>query len=274
MTSYVAKLPDDSGLIDYSTTENKTWSYLYQRQWDLIQSRACEAYLNGLEVLKLSKNAVPQLPDVNRELEKATGWNVEAVPALIPFSTFFELLSQKKFPAATFIRTPEEIDYLQEPDIFHEIFGHCPLLTDPVFADFVYEYGKLGLSANKVQRRYLARIFWFTVEFGLIKQLNDTKIYGAGILSSPGETVFSVESKEPERIPFDLKTALRTPYRIDIFQPIYFVINSFDDIYQTMNSSILEYIDEAIELGDFEPKYPTKAEVISIKNNKVQSHDC
>ncbi|NVJ62514.1 MAG: phenylalanine 4-monooxygenase [Gammaproteobacteria bacterium] len=274
MTSYVAKTPSESGVINYDEIENKTWQFLYNRQFELIQTRACDAYLSGLETLRLSKHSVPQLPAVNRELYKATGWSVQAVPALIPFSTFFELLANRKFPAATFIRNPEEIDYLQEPDIFHEIFGHCPLLTDPVFADFVHEYGKLGLSASQVQRRYLARIFWFTVEFGLIQQCNNNKIYGAGILSSPGETVYSLESSKPDRILFDLKMALRTPYRIDIFQPVYFVIESFEEIYNAMDSSILQYIDEAIELGDFAPKYAQKADIIPIKASNTKAHDC
>lgn len=274
MTQYVAKIPDDQGFIDYETIENDTWSFLYQRQWELIQNRACDAYIQGLDLLKLSSKKIPQLPDVNRELCRATGWQVQAVPALIPFGTFFQLLSERKFPAATFIRTPQEVDYLQEPDIFHEIFGHCPLLTDPVFADFVHNYGKLGLSANKLQRKYLARIFWFTVEFGLIQQHKDKKIYGAGILSSPGETVYSLESSEAEHVAFDLKTALRTPYRIDIFQPIYFVIKSFEEIYDAMDSNILQYIDEAIALGDFEPKFPPKENVIPMKKTSMEKHDC
>ena len=269
MTQYQAKKPDSEGFIDYTKEENNTWEYLYRRQMNIIEGRACEQYIEGLKILGLSENAIPQLPDVNRALQKTTGWEVAAVPALIPFGTFFELLANKQFPAATFIRRKEDIDYLQEPDIFHEIYGHCPLLTDPVFAEFVHNYGQLGLSATKQERIYLARIFWFTVEFGLIQQQTGLRIYGAGILSSKGETVYSLESNIPERKAFDLMTALRTPYRIDIYQPAYFVIQQFDDIYNAMNSSIIKNIHDAIALGDFAPSFPKKDTPYS-----KDSHDC
>lgn len=275
MTAYVAHQPDARGLIDYSDTENDTWRFLYQRQWELIRNRACRAYREGLEILDLPENRVPQLPEVNCALRAATGWEVAAVPALIPFGTFFELLADRKFPAATFIRTPEDIDYLQEPDIFHEIFGHCPLLTDPTFADFVHEYGKLGLAASPKERVYLARIFWFTVEFGLIRESGEHRIYGAGILSSPGETVYSLEGAEPERKDFDVMTALRTPYRIDIFQRIYFVIDSFEQIYEQMNSSIMPRVREAMALGDFPPAYPPKDTIDGqSRTGMATAHDC
>lgn len=275
MSAYIAHQPDADGLIGYSTTENDTWRFLYQRQWDLIRDRACTAYLEGLKILQLPETRVPQLPEVNRALHAATGWEVAAVPALIPFGTFFELLADRKFPAATFIRKPEEIDYLQEPDIFHEIFGHCPLLTDPTFAEFVHEYGKLGLSASPKERVYLARIFWFTVEFGLIREHGKLGIYGAGILSSPGETVYSLEGAEPFRREFDVMTALRTPYRIDIFQRIYFVIDSFEQIYKCMNPGIMPSVREAIDLGDFPPIYPPKeGKDAGRKSGKAGAHDC
>lgn len=269
MTQYVAREPDSKGFVNYSPEEDQTWGFLYRRQMDIIENRACDEYIRGLEILGLSENSVPQLPDVNRALRKATGWEVAAVPALIPFGKFFELLANKQFPAATFIRTKEDIDYLQEPDIFHEIYGHCPLLTDPVFANFVHNYGKLGLNATKQERVYLARIFWFTVEFGLIQQANGLRVYGAGILSSKGETVYSLESDKPKRQEFDLMTALRTPYRIDIYQTIYFVIKQFEDIYHAMDESIIGKIHEAIELGDFEPSFPPKA-----KESSKNRHDC
>ncbi|WP_144394505.1 phenylalanine 4-monooxygenase [Pleionea sediminis] len=270
-TAYVAKTPNDSGFIDYTPIEDQTWKTLYDRQMEVIKNRACDEYMQGLDILGLSRDSIPQLPDVNRALKKATGWEVAAVPALIPFDEFFELLASKRFPAATFIRTPEELDYLQEPDIFHEIFGHCPLLTDPVFAKFVENYGKLGLHASKKERVYLARLFWFTVEFGLIQKTEGLRIYGAGILSSIGETPYSLENAKPERKPFDLMTALRTPYRIDIYQSVYFVINSFHEIYGVMDVDLLNKINEAIELGDFEPTFPPKkSNVVKIK----ETHDC
>jgi phenylalanine-4-hydroxylase len=274
MTAYQAKTPDEKGFVAYTEEENGTWEILYKRQMELIKGRACDAYMDGLERLQMSNNSIPQLPDINRVLRKETGWEVAAVPALIPFGKFFELLANKQFPAATFIRTRQEIDYLQEPDIFHEIYGHCPLLTNPVFAKFVENYGKLGLAASKQERIYLARVFWFTVEFGLIQQAkDDLKIYGAGVLSSTEETVYSLESDKPVRKPFDLMTALRTPYRIDILQTTYFIIKQFEDIYNIMDSNIIEHIHQAIELGDFAANFPAKSS--DPKNNNFNDqHDC
>ncbi|MCO7224272.1 phenylalanine 4-monooxygenase [Pleionea sp. CnH1-48] len=269
MTQYIAKTPDGNGYVDYTAEENNTWAFLYDRQMKLIRGRACDEYLLGLDILGLSNDNIPQLPDVNRALRQSTGWEVAAVPALIPFGRFFELLANKQFPAATFIRSKEEIDYLQEPDIFHEIYGHCPLLTDPIYAEFVHNYGKLGLSATAQERVYLARVFWFTIEFGLIQKNNDLRIYGAGILSSKSETVYSLESNKPQRKPFDLLDVLRTPYRIDIMQTIYFVIHQFEDIYNAMDTSIMQRISEAIELGNFEPSFPEK-NAPSAKSR----HDC
>ena len=274
--NYQAHIPDEQGFVDYSETENKTWQQLFDRQIRLIENRACDEYLQGMELLNLPSDRIPQLPDVNKVLRKTTGWEVEAVAAVIPFEEFFTLLANKKFPAATFIRTPEDIDYLQEPDIFHEIFGHCPLLTNPVFADFSEQYGKLGVKASKKERIYLARIFWFTVEFGLIETAKGLRIYGAGILSSKGESEYALESHVPERRPFDALTILRTPYRIDIFQTIYYVIQNFQDIFSVMNESIMPLLYEAMELGNFAPTYPLKSkpDTVEIANSETKSHPC
>lgn len=257
-SSYVAHTPDADGIVHYSAEENSVWAYLYARQMKLIEHRACPEFLHGLSVLDLPADRVPQLHEVNHKLQAATGWRVAAVPALIPFGTFFELLASKQFPAATFIRRREHIDYLQEPDIFHEIFGHCPLLTDPVFANFVHEYGKLGLAASKQERVYLARVFWLTVEFGLIRTPAGIRIYGAGILSSKGESEYALDSQVPERKAFNVDDALRTPYRIDIMQPLYYVIDDFRQIYDVMNAGLLPRIHEAIRLGDYPPLFPPK----------------
>lgn len=260
-SSYVAHQPDADGIVHYSAEENGVWAFLYHRQMALIRDRACPAFLHGLSVLDLPTERVPQLAEVNRPLQAATGWSVVAVPALIPFATFFELLANRQFPAATFIRRREHIDYLQEPDIFHEIFGHCPLLTDPVFANFVHEYGKLGLAASKQQRVYLARVFWLTVEFGLIRSPAGLRIYGAGILSSKGESEYALDSSVPERQPFTVEAALRTPYRIDIMQPLYYVIENFEQIYSVMNAGILPRIDAAIAAGDYPARFASKESV-------------
>lgn len=266
--SYVAHQPDSSGMVNYGHDENAVWAFLYERQMRVMKDRACEAFLHGLDVLQLSQTTVPQLPEVNKRLKRATGWEVAAVPALIPFGTFFALLANRQFPAATFIRRREHIDYLQEPDIFHEIFGHGPLLTDPVFANFVHEYGKLGLSASKQERVYLARIFWLTVEFGLIRERgNGLRIYGAGILSSKGETEYSLDSPVPLRRDFNVEQMLRTPYRIDIMQPLYFVIEQFEQIYDVMNSSILEKIHQAIADGDHDPLFEPKEKIVVSKQD-------
>ena len=155
-TQYVAREPDATGFIDYSEAEHRIWNTLITRQLKVVEGRACQEYLDGIEQLALPHDRIPQLGEINRVLGATTGWQVERVPALIPFQTFFELLASKRFPVATFIRSEEELDYLQEPDIFHEVFGHCPLLTNPWFAEFTHTYGKLGLAASKEQRVYLA----------------------------------------------------------------------------------------------------------------------
>ncbi|MGA2655372.1 MAG: phenylalanine 4-monooxygenase [Gammaproteobacteria bacterium] len=257
-TKYVAKKPDAQGYIAYTDAENEVWKTLYNRQYPLVEQRAHEAYLKGLKVLGLNNARIPQCVEVSSILRDTTGWSVAPVEALISFESFFQLLSEKKFPAASFIRIPEELDYLQEPDIFHELFGHCPMLTDQTFADFTYEYGKLGLNASAKQRVYLARLYWFTVEFGLIQSAQGPKIYGGGILSSYGETLYALDSPIPERRPFDILTMLRTPYRYDMMQTIYYVINSLDDLYQIMQLDLFALIKEASKLGMLPSTFPPK----------------
>lgn len=257
-TQYQSRESDENGIIHWSDEENQIWSELYARQIPLVKSRACPQFLEGLDRVGLNEDKIPQLPDINRELQAATGWQTAEVPALIPFSEFFRLLANKQFPVATFIRSREEFDYLQEPDIFHEVFGHCPLLSNPAFAHFTHTYGKLGLEASKEDRIYLARLYWFTVEFGLVKCGDDLKIYGGGILSSPGETVYSLDSDTPQRKPLDPMDALRTPYRIDIMQPLYYILNQFDDLFSLAEMDIMAMVQEAKKLGLFEPLFPPK----------------
>jgi phenylalanine-4-hydroxylase len=188
-----------------------------------------------------------------------TGWSVVAVPALIDFTSFFKLLANRQFPAATFIRGKEELGYLQEPDIFHEIFGHTPLLTDYRFAAFSEAYGKAGLAADKKDQAMLARLFWFTVEFGLINTTDGLRSYGAGIVSSPGELKFALQSDLPDRRTFDALDALRTPYRIDIFQMVYFVLDNFDTLFELAQMDLLPLVDQARKMGMHPPNYPLKA---------------
>jgi len=257
-SKYTSRLPDASGLIRYTDEENAIWAELYARQEKAIAGRACDEFVHGLNLLDLPKDRVPQLPDVSAKLRRETGWEVAYVPALIPFSEFFALLADKKFPAATFVRTREELDYLQEPDIFHEIFGHTPLLTHPDFAEFTHTYGKLGLAASKEDRVFLARMYWFTVEFGLLQKPGEPlRIYGGGILSSIGETEYAI-SDQPQRRRFNILNALRTPYRIDIMQPLYYVLEDLSELHALTRSDIMAQVAEAKRLGLFAPLFPPK----------------
>ncbi|MBU2879847.1 phenylalanine 4-monooxygenase [Aliiglaciecola lipolytica] len=262
-TKYSSRSMDQNGLVDWSQSENLVWRDLYQRQIAIIQNRACDEFMQGLRLLDLPVDRVPQLGEVNQVLAATTGWQVEQVPSLINFDAFFTLLANKKFPVATFIRNREDFDYLQEPDIFHEIFGHCPLLTNPSFAHFTHTYGKLGLAANKQDRAYLARLYWFTVEFGLLHTADGTRIYGGGILSSPGETIYALESEKPIRQEMVPLEALRTPYRIDIMQPVYFTLNHFDQLFELTQLDIMALVNTAKKLGLKAPLFESKDKLVS-----------
>ncbi|MEQ5821168.1 phenylalanine 4-monooxygenase [Halomonas sp. SCS19] len=256
-TDYQAREPDADGIIHWSEVENRTWQTLMERQLTLIEGRVCQQYLDGLERLGLPSDRIPQLGDVDRVLQQATGWQTAQVPALIPFDTFFQLLANRRFPVATFIRTPEELDYLKEPDIFHEIFGHCPMLTNEAFAEFTATYGRIGLAAEPKDRVYLARLYWMTVEFGLVDTPDGRRIYGGGIISSPKETLHAL-SDTPAHAPFDALDALRTPYRIDILQPLYYVLDSLDRLQELSRRDLMALVEEAKALGLFEPRFPPK----------------
>lgn len=255
--TYVSNPVDANGYVKWSDQENDTWSKLIERQSKVVVGRACDEFMEGLDILNFPKNEIVQIPDLNAKLNKCTGWGVEPVPAIIPPKEFFTLLSNKRFPAATFIRIPEEMDYLQEPDIFHELYGHTPLLTNQNYADFMENFGKLALKAEPKDRFRLFRLFWFTIEFGLINTKDGVRAYGGGILSSIGETQYCLTDKN-EKTPFETLTALRTPYRIDIMQPLYFVINDLHDLFGIMKQDILGLVKKSKELGDFSPKYPPK----------------
>lgn len=256
-TKYVAKVPDSNGFIQYSDEENQIWSELITRQMAWINDTACDEFLDGLKQLNLPMDRVPQLEELNVVLREKTGWETAAVPALIGFEEFFSLLASKKFPVATFIRSREDLDYLQEPDIFHEIFGHCAMLTNPHFAAFTEHYGKLGIAATKQERVYLARLYWFTVEFGLVRSHDGLRIIGGGILSSPGETKYAYR-KEAQITPLEPLEVFRTPYRIDIMQPQYFVLENMEHLTALTKLDLMALVRQAIELGmlpaKFEPK--------------------
>lgn len=258
-STYVSHPVDAEGNAAYTPEEDKVWEDLYKRQLPLLTNRACAEYVYGTELLNLPDNKIPQCKDVNKVLKETTGFALAPVPALIPFDRFFLLLSERKFPAATFIRRREELDYLQEPDIFHEVFGHCPLLTNQAYADFTHTYGKLGLNASHADRVMLAKLYWFTIEFGLIRTADGLRAYGGGILSSKKETVYSIESDVPIRKPFDVIDVLRTPYRIDILQPVYFVIDSFDVLFHLTDMDLFAQIQEARKLGMHAPLYEVES---------------
>jgi phenylalanine-4-hydroxylase len=255
-TTYTAKSVDEQGLVAYTDEENAIWHELMQRQNTIIQGRACDEFLHGLKLLNFPTDRVPQCKEISNVLQEATGWALEPVPALISFDRFFYLLANRKFPAATFIRTREELDYLKEPDIFHEIFGHCPLLTNPANADFTHLYGQLGFNATAEERILLARLYWFTIEFGLIQTAKGLRAYGGGILSSINETVYCLESEVPQRKPFNVMDALRTSYRIDEIQPTYFVLQDFDELYRLIDIDLMTLIREARDLGEHKPLHP------------------
>jgi phenylalanine-4-hydroxylase len=219
----------DQDWAGYAASEHEVWLTLYQRQIELLPDRACEPFLRGLETLDLHRTGIPDFARINEELRRLTGWSVVAVPGLVPDEVFFDHLANRRFPAGRFIRKPQELDYLREPDIFHDVFGHVPMLTDPVFADYMQAYGEGGRRAQGLGRLInLARLYWYTVEFGLLQTQAGLRIYGAGIVSSRAESLFALEDPSPNRIAFDLERVMRTPYRIDDFQQVYFVVPSLE----------------------------------------------
>ena len=237
MSSHIT-LRDDDYVIDqnwaaYSADEHAVWDFLYRRQVGILQDRADPAMLRGLETLNLNRGGIPNFSEINVELKARTGFEVVAVPGLVPDEVFFNHLANRRFPAGQFIRTRAQLDYLQEPDIFHDVFGHVPMLADPVFADYMVAYGKGGLRSLCFGALHkLARLYWYTVEFGLIQEAAGLRIYGAGIVSSYGESIFALDDPSPNRIGFDLMRLMRSEYRIDDFQQNYFVIPSLDHLLQ------------------------------------------
>jgi phenylalanine-4-hydroxylase len=233
----------DQGWSSYTPEQHAVWKTLYERQTQLLPGLACDAFLDGMRKLPMAADRIPNFEALSEVLHRATGWQVVAVPGLVPDAVFFEHLANRRFPAGNFIRGAHELDYLEEPDVFHDVFGHVPMLMHPVMADFIQAYGQGGLRAQRVGKlAELARVYWYTVEFGLVRQGDGTRIYGAGIASSFSESTFSVHSPSPNRIAFELERVMRTRYRIDDFQESYFVLDSLDDLL-------------ALAQIDFEPYY-------------------
>lgn len=238
----------------YSVEDHATWDELFARQSRLLPGRVSEAFLKGMDVLHLSRPGIPDFEELSERLMKATGWQVVAVPGLVPDDVFFDHLANRRFVSGNFIRRRDQLDYLQEPDVFHDVFGHVPLLADPVFADYMQAYGRGGLrSLEHGALHRLSRLYWYTVEFGLVREDGGIRIYGAGIVSSHGESIFALDDPSPNRIMFDLKRVMRTKYRIDDFQQNYFVLHSFDELLrQTLETDFAPLYAELDPLPDIE----------------------
>ncbi|MAW98154.1 MAG: phenylalanine 4-monooxygenase [Sphingomonas sp.] len=246
----------------YSAEDHRTWDTLFARQAKLLPGRASEAYLRGLDVLKLSKPGIPDFEELSERLMQLTGWQVVAVPGLVPDDVFFDHMANRRFVAGNFIRRPDQLDYLQEPDVFHDVFGHVPMLADPRFADYLEAYGRGGLRALELgSLKQLSRLYWYTVEFGLIEEPEGLRIYGSGIVSSFSESRFALDDPSPNRIGFDLERVMRTDYRIDDFQQTYFVIPGFDELLRVTIES------------DFEPLYARNREKPEIAIDTILPED-
>ncbi len=221
----------DQGWDAYTPEEHAVWKTLFERQSQLLPGRACDAFVQGMRELPIGPEQIPDFRALSDVLMQRNGWQVVAVPGLVPDEVFFEHLANRRFPAGHFIRKPHELDYLEEPDVFHDVFGHVPMLMNPAIADYIQAYGEGGLRAQKLGvLDKLARVYWYTVEFGLVQQADGLRIYGAGIASSYTETVFALDDPSPNRIAFDLERVMRTRYRIDDFQESYFVIDDLDQL--------------------------------------------
>ena len=272
----VERLPTDKGYVPvyttaivdqpwdtYSDADHQTWATLFRRQGEILQHRACAQFIDNQQRLGMTPDAIPRFDDINAILGERTGWQLIGVQGLIPELDFFEHLANRRFPVTWWIRRPEQIDYIAEPDLFHDLFGHVPLLLDPVFADYMAAYGRGGIKAHGISAEalvHLTRLYWYTVEFGLIQTDAGLRIYGAGILSSKGESIHCLESAAPNRIGFDLERIMRTRYRIDTYQKTYFVIDSFEQLMDATRP-------------DFAPIYAGLAQQPAIAAGDVQAQD-
>jgi phenylalanine-4-hydroxylase len=221
----------DQGWERYTAAEHAVWKTLYERQTKLLPRRACDEFVQGMRALPIAPDQIPDFRRLSDVLVRHTGWQVVAVPGLVPDDVFFEHLANRRFPAGQFIRTPQQLDYLEEPDVFHDVFGHVPMLMNPIIADYIQAYGVGGLRAQKLGvLPNLARVYWYTVEFGLVAQSDGLRVYGSGIVSSYTESMFALDDPSPNRIRFNLERVMRTRYRIDDFQETYFVIGHLDEL--------------------------------------------
>ena len=244
----------DQGWHNYTPQEHAVWKTLFERQSKLLPGRACDEFVRGMQDLPIGPDQIPNFEQLSETLSQRTGWQIVAVPGLVPDDVFFEHLAHRRFPAGHFIRKPHELDYLEEPDVFHDVFGHVPMLMNPAIADYIQAYGEGGLRAKRLGvLEKLARVYWYTVEFGLVKQPGGLRVYGAGIASSATETVFSVEDDSPNRVAFDLERVMRTNYRIDDFQESYFVLDNLNDLLELARIDFAPLYERVAGASDFEP---------------------
>ncbi len=244
----------DQGWHNYTPQEHAVWKTLFERQSKLLPGRACDEFVRGVQDLPIGPDQIPNFEQLSETLSQRTGWQIVAVPGLVPDDVFFEHLAHRRFPAGHFIRKPHELDYLEEPDVFHDVFGHVPMLMNPAIADYIQAYGEGGLRAKRLGvLEKLARVYWYTVEFGLVKQPGGLRVYGAGIASSAAETVFSVEDDSPNRVAFDLERVMRTNYRIDDFQESYFVLDNLNDLLKLARIDFAPLYERVAGASDFEP---------------------
>ena len=247
----------------YSDTDHAVWGQLYRRQRDLLPGLACTAFLEAQDAMGMGEERIPRFDEINAILGRTTGWTLIGVEGLLPELDFFDHLANRRFPVTWWIRRPDQIDYIAEPDLFHDLFGHVPLLMNPVFADYMQAYGRGGVRAHGIGPEALVnltRLYWYTVEFGLIREPQGLRIYGAGIVSSAGESKYSIESDAPNRIGFDIKRVMRTRYRIDTYQKTYFVIDDFEQLFEATRP-------------DFAPIYAELAPLESFPAGSVQPED-
>ncbi len=258
----------------YTAEEHATWDTLFARQIAMLPGRVTPEFTAGLDVLRLSKPGIPDFDELSERLMKATGWQVVAVPGLVPDDVFFDHLANRRFVSGNFIRRPDQLDYLQEPDVFHDVFGHVPLLANPVFADYMQAYGQGGQRAaamGAIDR--LSRLYWYTVEFGLVRSGEDLALYGAGIVSSRSESIFALDDASPNRLAFDLKRVMRTGYRIDDFQQSYFVIDSFEDLLdQTLNTDFAPLYAELESQPDHDPETILPDDRVYTRGTQAHAH--
>ncbi|MGH8083685.1 MAG: phenylalanine 4-monooxygenase [Lysobacter sp.] len=258
-TTAVVEQPWDS----YTATDHRVWAELFERQRQVLVGRASDEFMAALSAMEMTPDRIPKFANLNAILREATGWELIGVEGLLPELTFFDHLANRRFPVTWWIRTPEQMDYLSEPDLFHDLFGHVPLLMNPVFADYMEAYGRGGVKAHGIGEDALVnltRLYWYTVEFGLIRQKDGLRIYGSGIVSSKGESIHCLESDAPNRIGFDLQRVMRTRYRIDTYQKTYFVIDDFEELMEAT-------------APDFAPIYDKLAKLNSIPAGNVLASD-